>query len=336
MRSRSAFTLVELLVVVAIMGILMALLLPAVQGAREAARRMTCVSNLKQLGVAAINYQSQHNKLPPSGIVGGPPDEFDPRSGNMFSWVVLLLPFMEQQPLFDRFDRSISVLEQPDDPQAAPIPIMLCPSDSAAGRFFVDEELTGGKPFAKGNYAAFVSPFHIDLQSRFPGALVRFGQKTKDIVDGTSQTLMFSEVRTRAQPRDQRGAWALPWNAASLLAFDVHHDLGDDGSETFEAYRGLLEWTQRPNNDGNNIDVLYACPDEADAQLNRMPCATWEEGTQTAYLSAAPRSNHPLGVNVIFVDGHGGFLSDDVDEVAMAYMISANDGHFVEVTKHVD
>ncbi len=325
-KSRVAFTLVELLVVVAIIGILMALVLPAVQAAREAARRIQCASQLKQLGLAVLNYESSRQKLPPSGIVDDSLRRFDPRSGVMHSWAVLILPYIEQRPLYDRFDRETSILQHSGDPQATHVEIMHCPSDSAGDRFFVDAELTEGKQFAKGNYAAFVSPVHTDTQARFPGALVRFGQKLALVSDGTSSTLMLSEVRTRDQPQDQRGAWALPWTGASLLAFDMHPDLRSPGAyEANEISRG---YTQRPNSQGPPFDMLYACPDSADAQMRGMPCGVWDPGRRaTDFLSAAPRSNHPGGVNAVFADGHVEFLSDDVNEFTMAYMISANDGH---------
>ena len=335
---RWAFTLVELLVVIAIIGILIALLLPAVQAAREAARRMQCSNNLKQLGLAILNYENAHQVLPPSGIVADSPNRFECRSGTMFSWIVLILPQMEQGALHGQFDFRRSVIDQPGDPQAVHVETLLCPSDSAARRFFVDATLTGGKRLAKGNYAAFVSPFHTDLQPRYPGALVGTGQTIADIRDGTSNTIMLSEVRARQHQQDQRGAWALPWTGSTLLAFDMHQAKDASGNYlpgTYVANPGSVGWTQPPNNQGPNMDMLYACPDEADSQLQGMPCATWTESGGWNFLSAAPRSNHPGGVHVAFVDGHVGFLLDGVDEIAMAYMVSVNDRQPVEVGQHV-
>ncbi len=85
-RSRSAFTLVELLVVIAIIGILVGLLLPAVQAAREAARRMSCGNNIRQLGLALHNYESAHKVIPPSRISVSTPVIFQQ------SWVSMILP----------------------------------------------------------------------------------------------------------------------------------------------------------------------------------------------------------------------------------------------------
>lgn len=332
MRSRSGFSLVELLVVIAIIGSLVALLLPAVQMVRENARRMQCAKNLRQLALAIGSYENSHEVLPPSGIVEASPETFECRSGKMFSWVVLILPQIDLESLHAEFDFRKAVLQQTANPQASHLPAMLCPSGSARGKFFVDPQLTAGRRFAKGNYAAFVSPFHTDLQPRFPGALVGTGQPVKNISDGLSNTLLLSEVRVRAHEQDQRGAWALPWTGASLLAFDMHHD-GSHSTYTHNPYSVGL--TQPPNNEGPNVDMLYACPDAAGAQLEGMPCGVWAGSGEWNYLSAAPRSNHVGGVNVVFVDGHVGFLPDGVDEIAMAYMVSINDSRPVAVSQHV-
>lgn len=129
------FTLVELLVVIAIIGILVALLLPAIQAAREAARRTQCSNNLKNIGLALINFADVHKRLPAAaaahpGIAFGQ----KPKGG---TWVLEVLPFIEEQSLFDRFDKKISVTMSD---RAAPdtngpllgisLPMLICPSDS--------------------------------------------------------------------------------------------------------------------------------------------------------------------------------------------------------------
>jgi len=332
------FTLIELMVVVTIIGILMMMLLPSVHRSTESARRIQCANNLKQLALAVKQYELYQGVLPASGLHAPPTAGYyrfvEPRSGLQLSWLVLILPQIEQANLHSQFDFSRSVFQQPKEPQAIQVPTFLCPSDSARGQYFADGALTGGKRLAKGNYAAFCSPFHTDLQVSFPGALIATGQSTAAIRDGLSNTLMLSEVRVRANPQDQRGAWALAWTGTSLLAFDMHHDIFSpkDPYVASPYFKGLA---QPPNNQGPNVDMLYACPDMAGAQLEEMPCGVWQKGTEWEFLSAAPRSRHPGGVNVAFADGHVGFLINEVDDFVMAYLISINDRQSVDYSPYV-
>lgn len=98
--SRQGFTLVELLVVIAIIGILVGLLLPAVQQIREAARRTQCLNNLKQLGLAAHNYESAFKRFPP-GYLGATPLPGDYSQNSNIGHLVHLLPYVEQQAIYD-------------------------------------------------------------------------------------------------------------------------------------------------------------------------------------------------------------------------------------------
>jgi prepilin-type N-terminal cleavage/methylation domain-containing protein/prepilin-type processing-associated H-X9-DG protein len=335
---RCGFTIVELMVVIAVIGILIALLMPAVQEARESARRLHCRNNTKQIALAIVNYETTKKRYPPGGMAGtrttptfadGP---FDPRGGKMISWQVLILPYLEENSLYKQFDLEKTILEQVGEPQETFLNSLSCPSDSAKGRYFVDDTLTAGKRFAKGNYAAFVSPFHIDFCDLYPGGLA--GNRPlfrRHIIDGTSKTMVISEVRTRDDVTDQRGAWALPWAGSSLLAFDIHVVGSVTGGGAYQPDAYSLGLSQLPNNQGINIDMLYACSDVAGAQFDRMPCAQWSAAPNNSkhYLSSAPRSLHRGGVSVAFLDGHCGFLSDAVDEFSMAFLISPNDGRSI-------
>src|SRR5262245_49722680 len=196
------------MVVIAIVGILILMLLPAVQYAREAARRVQCKNSLKQLGLAIINYENTNKHYPPAGLTGtrikdiyeGP---FNPRGSPMLSWVVLVLPYAEEVSLYRQFDLQRSALDQPLEPQANPLKIMICPSDETEGRYFSDTALTNDKRFAKGNYAAFVSPYHTSYTDWWPAGLSGAHRYTvKDVVDGTSNTLLLAEVRTRSHQQD--------------------------------------------------------------------------------------------------------------------------------------
>jgi len=335
----AGFTLVELLVVIAVIGILIALLLPAVQQAREAARRIQCSSNIKQIALAVQNYESSNKKLPAAGTYDDPSealyDDWYPRinlkSGTNYSWIVALLPYIEEQALYDQFDFKRKVTENATNPQAVQPGMLLCPSDAARGRIF---EYSGsakasGEPvrFGKANYAAYSNPFHIDSWY-FSGAIWLYGRRLDQIIDGTATTLAFAEIRTRDHAADQRGAWALPWSGSTLLSFDFHPETDKFDKDTppqgYEPNKLSLGLTQFPN--GPNPDVLYVCPDAAAAQFEHMPCN--EEGH--GYISAAPRSHHPGGVNSAFLDGHVGFLPNDIDEYVMLWMTSTNDCEIVK------
>lgn len=335
---RGGFTLIELLTVIALIGVLIALLLPAVQQSRESARSTQCKNQLKQIALAAANYESARGALPPAGDVelgvglapyrGLPSDPkfevFKQTEGRQIGWAVYLLPYLEEQSLADQFDLQRPLFLQSGAPQATRVELLMCPSDLASPTPFSHGALTLNRPVAKGNYAAFCSPFHLDLQNLAPGAISGGGRRMSEITDGLSHTMAFSEVRTRDDPLDERGAWALPWNGASLLAFDMH---SDKKCFPFVAYGGpsIAGQTQRPNSQGPNQDVLQICSSPANAQLLEMPCFDYHE-TGNEYLSSAPRSQHPGGVNAASMDGSVQFLLNEVDAYLMAYMISINDG----------
>lgn len=332
--ARGAFTLVELLVSIAILGVLISLLLPAVQQSREAARRLTCMNRQKQLSLAVLNYESSQGALPRSGDVeletrtfgwGGPSYEhFAQDKGRQLSWLVFLLPYIEQGALYDQFDLESPSFLQAGAPQATRLNELTCPSELSGFTPYQHPTLTAGRPFAKGNYAAFCSPYHTNFQNAVPGALIGVPQKLSKIVDGASKTLLLSEVRTRANPLDERGVWALPWNGASLLAYDMHQNTLVVGlTDTFHPWAVSANQTQRPNTLGPNLDILHDCPDSAGAQLDGMPCSNFED---SKWLSAAPRSMHVGGVNAAYLDGRVEFVRDEIDEYLMAYLVSVNDG----------
>lgn len=125
---------------------------------------------------------------------------------------------------------------------------------------------------------------------------------------------------------DARGAWALGWNGASVLAFDMHHG-GPDGG-LFRHSDERIGHTQRPNirHPDVNVDMLYACPDPAAAGRAGMPCGVWQLFGPLRYLSSAPRSRHRGGVQSLWADGRVTFLEDGIDEILMTYLIAIGDG----------
>ncbi|MFM1902976.1 MAG: Type secretion system protein precursor [Planctomycetota bacterium] len=337
---RRGFSLVEVIVVIAIIAMLVALLLPAVQSAREASRRVQCGSNLKQLGLAVLGFHEARRSLPTTVASGGfdPWGDFDPRGGTSHSWIVQILPFLEEQNRADGFDLGRDLLATKPaagslGPQADRPAILVCPSDGAGGPAFSDPDLTGSLALGRGNYAAWASPYHVEYQHQYPAVLAWREKKPRlgDVTDGTHAAVMVTEIRGAETAGDARGAWAVGWNGASVLAYDMHH--GGRPGAPFEHSIISLGHTQRPNisDPAVNVDVLYDCPDSTAAEAAGMPCATWTPWGEWRYLSSAPRSRHPGGVQSLWADGRVTFLPDTIDEIVMGYLIAIDDGLRMDV-----
>ena len=186
---RTAFTLVELLVVVAIIGVLVALLLPAVQAAREAARQSSCKNNLKQLGVGMHNFESARRGLPAgySYLPGS--------AGNLrgFSWGSMLLPLLEESALYQEIDFTQPVFNSVNQiPRQKHLSVFLCPTDRVSQSGLVE---MGAERYAMGSYVANFGPPDLDeTQEQRRGIFSRNSEtKLRDISDGLSKTLMVGE-----------------------------------------------------------------------------------------------------------------------------------------------
>ncbi len=179
---KSAFTLVELLVVVAIIGVMVGLLLPAVQSARESARRMQCSNNLKQIGLALHNYHASYDKLPFSWGGTTPP------SGSPgYSAISQLLPFMEQSALHEQIDFSVPIVHPRNDAaRLTEVGMLRCPSDLEN-----PHRQSGGAI----NYMANVGNQHLWLDPNSQNGVFSRGRqlKLRDILDGLSNTAAFAE-----------------------------------------------------------------------------------------------------------------------------------------------
>jgi prepilin-type N-terminal cleavage/methylation domain-containing protein len=342
-RQPTAFTLVELLVVIAIIGVLVALLLPAVQAAREAARRMNCQTNLHNLAIGVANYETGRKELPPStqGTLGTTTPEINIFTGPQLSWIVQILPFIEQQAIYKQFDlkKSFATYISEDvtkfpTPEASQPASLMCPSDSALGRLFSTAggriPYTGNRSFGKGNYVAYASPEHINCSEVWPGALVNHPQKMSKVEDGTSNTIMLTEVRTRDIATDQRGAWAVAWPGSSVLGLDMHGQglpsntlrVCAQGYYPYNPSPSLAAGSLPPNSPvgAENADDLRICDDVSNAQLENMPCIV--SGSNTA----APRSLHPGGVIATHMDGSTTWLANEIDPLVLGAMVCINDG----------
>ena len=188
-RRLRAFTLVELLVVIAIIGTLVGLLLPAVQAAREAARRCSCLNNTTQLGLALHNHEF-HTGHFPSGVINPDGPIRNEAVGQHLSWTVQVLPYMEQNSLFRMFDQQAGAYAEVNDKlRRSNIAVLRCPS--SPGPRGGDQ---GGTPIGWSSYAGCHNSIEAPIDVGNDGLLflnsrIRFD----DILDGSSHTLLLSE-----------------------------------------------------------------------------------------------------------------------------------------------
>lgn len=192
-RRRNAFTLVELLVVIAIIGVLIALLLPAVQQAREAARRMQCSNNLKQIGLSLHNYHDTYQTFP-SGFM------HDSTTNTHWSWGALLLPFMEQSAMHQQIGvtkQRLSNCVANSDCLAlikTPIDGYRCPSDTMPDLNPWPTYGSDSENIATSNYIGSEGMVHISGAEKSHGMFHgNSGIKMRDVIDGTSNTIFVGE-----------------------------------------------------------------------------------------------------------------------------------------------
>jgi prepilin-type N-terminal cleavage/methylation domain-containing protein len=319
MRTRdhhAGFTLVELLVVSAIIGILVALLLPAIQAAREAARRSQCKNNLRQLALAVLNYESSKKRLPPSVAIDL--EAVDPAANNV-AWGTHghILPYLEEQAL-----ASVVDISKAWDAQMAIDSLRIgsfsCPSDERAPEV---RDTGAGKPrlfattygFNQGTWFVYDPVTKKGGDGVFyPNSNLRMSQ----IEDGTSKTLLAAEVKAWTHYTRNGGPSgtdfpdtvekAVAHVAAGAEYKDTGHTEWPDGRVHHTGVTGTLP---------PNTFVRYLKDGiELDADYN-----SWQEGkgglanSTKTYAIITSRSYHPGGVQVAMVDGSGQTVNSDID-----------------------
>ena len=319
------FTIVELLVVITIIGILISLLLPAVQAAREAARRTQCANNLKQIGLATLNYENTWRILPAGAYVASP--DWSDWTVYRGSILIRLLPYIEQQALYDQFDLTRQTGDQTLSGSATPIGTTIvaayvCPSDSYPS--IITDSNTGYPPAiinrAKHNYAASCGPTALGANSGCdcetyltlnqtaaslgvsapmyrPGTNAGvFGRNSvsnplSSIRDGLSNTILFGEVLPACSATQRNGGWSASNNGQGLTStlVPINYDTSDDSS-----------------------------PDYCHRSYN------WN-------MELGFKSSHPGGAQFTFGDGSIHFLSENIDYGNYQYLGGKADGQSARI-----
>ena len=322
------FTLVELLVVITIIGILIALLLPAVQAAREAARRMQCQNNLKQIGLAIMNYESGNQTLPPGGMASA--------SGHGTSWWVRILPFAEGGNVADRYNYSLggwlgTNTEAMNLLSNLQFPYMYCPSSTLSRKVLsADIGQTGWSANIQGTTYTGISGAAADNDTTniYSASTIQALSATgwgstggvliehraiaiSEITDGTSNTMMVGE----------QSDWLSPVVDASS---DVPCDTGDCRSDC-----------------GHGFTMGPAAPNASDKRTFNLTCVYHPVNYKTATgygvadncgPNTPIQSAHPNGANVAFADGSVQVLSETLDMTVLRNLATRNDGKVISAS----
>jgi prepilin-type N-terminal cleavage/methylation domain-containing protein/prepilin-type processing-associated H-X9-DG protein len=311
---RSAFTLIELLVVIAIIGVLIGLLLPAVQKVREAANRMSCQNNLKQIGLASHNYHDTHKSLPPSRTY--------PEGISIHSFI---LQFIEQDNLRATMGMMMPYTDSMNDmARTTPVKVFLCPSDGTtdipSGWAATNYRANEGTSIVFGYGDSDLNHVNASMPPPNGPFSANSHRRFADIPDGLSNTAMFSEH----------------------IIGDFSNGIATERSDTFQP------GTHPTTADEAVRDCAAIDISNLSFQGNSNIGAPWVRGyhSTTSYWHSAPpgsrscmfppqrimttaNSNHTQGVNVLFCDGSVHFISYNIDLATWRALGTRNGGEVV-------
>lgn len=299
--NHQAFTLVEVLVVMAIISLLIALLLPAVQQAREAARRTQCRSRLREIGLALQNYHSLYERLPPACI--RPAAYVDDGQGQpRTTWAISILPMLDQGNVYHAFDLNVSTDHSANrEGIAAHIVSYRCPSDPGGAEFF---HPVFGALYSRSNYAANYGAGSWGLKfwqnQQYRGVMGQnSGLSLAEIRDGASSTVAVAEILAHSSSHDCRGVWAHAATGASSVGLDCDKKC------------------QGVNGDSENDWIPY-CQSAA----KHLRCSF----QNSAESNSGVRSAHSGIAQAALVDGSVQSLSESIDLLVLRRLFVSSDG----------
>ena len=320
-----AFTLVELLVVIAIIGILVALLLPAIQAAREAARRSQCTNNIRQVGIALMNFETAKRRLPVGAtqrigidLQTGSPYTGDP---TMFSWISVMMPYLEEASLYSQVDWTLplgerNALNPPDKSHHIKFETYRCPSDE-------DVDIVNDWYGARGNYAGNVgigtfwmndtSPTqdcaYASLNPGYACTAHKYAGIPELVPNPEAANSSLARFGTLMMNKGRRMAEFIDGTSKTAAVCEVRTVSGQDTRGVLHFGAGCLYMHDYPPNFVGLPDRSRYCGD----LLDFAPCQPAAQEWRGAWRHFA-RSAHSGGVNLMLVDTSVRFVSDSVDE----------------------
>jgi len=312
--ARRGFTLVELLVVIAVIGILVGLLLPAVQAAREAARRVHCSNNLKQLGLAMHMHMDAKKGLPANGNYAWNGTAIITK--NAWSGMARILPYIEQENLFRGIDFSVSYSNQPGI-SSKRVATFMCPTEINDKGFGADA--TFGNKYWPINYAlnngtwAVMTGKSVGMRTGEGAFGPNFTRRPADFTDGLSNTFAVAEVKAftrRVSGANNSATFVTPLQPPTNI---TSHSLATFNPNTFTH----VEWVDGKVHETGFTTVFtpnskVALSDGATIYDVDLVLAT-EPNPGDTYAAVTSRSYHAGGVNTLLMDGSVHFVGNSID-----------------------